>query len=373
MKVLSIFGTRPEAIKMASVVRALEAAPQVEARVCTTGQHREMLLSVLAAFDLSADYAFDVMQPDQSLAGLSARLLEVLGPPLTDFRPDWVLVQGDTTTATIGALAAFYAGAQVGHVEAGLRSFDLMAPWPEEMNRRLVTQLASLHFAPTQAAAENLAAEGVQSNRVVVTGNTVIDALLIAVARIERGARLRADLDARLPALDPNKRLILTTGHRRESFDGGLAAVCRALRRLAERGDVEIVYPVHFNPRVRAAAQAELRGAPGAHLIEPLDYLPFVRLMMRADLIVTDSGGIQEEAPALGKPVLVTRCTSERTEGLELGTARLVGTDEAGVVEQAARLLDDPVAYAQMARLQSPYGDGAAAGRILERLLNEGG
>ena len=357
---------------MAPVIKALAAAPELEARLCTTGQHREMLQSVLSAFELSPTYALDVMQPGQTLASLSARLLDGLTGPLGAFRPDWVLVQGDTTTAIVGALAAFYAGARVGHIEAGLRSFDVMAPWPEEMNRRLVTQLASLHFAPTPNAAENLLAVGIDPATVLVTGNTVIDALLLAVGRIERESRLRAELDDQLPAVAPNRRLILTTGHRRESFDGGLSAMCRALRRVAERGDVEIVYPVHLNPQVRAAADAELRGTPGVHLIDPLDYLPFVRLMMRADFIVTDSGGIQEEAPALGKPVLVTRSTSERTEGLALGTARLVGTDETRIVDAAHRLLDDPAAHAAMSHQRSPYGDGAAANRILKRLLHEG-
>lgn len=365
IKILSVFGTRPEAIKMAMVVRALEADPQIQSRVCVTGQHREMLDQVLNAFDLRPDHDLAVMTAGQSLPAMTRRLLEGLETVMVDERPDWVLVQGDTNTAFAGALAGFYNRAMIGHVEAGLRTGDLAAPWPEEGNRRLISPLARLHFAPTEQARANLLAENVPAEQIQVTGNTVIDALQHASGILGRDS---AEMAARFPFLDPARRLILVTGHRRENFDGGLERVCLGLRRLAERPDVQVVYVVHLNPRVRSAARRVLGDLSTVHLIEPQDYLPFVYLMNRAYLIVTDSGGIQEEAPSIGKPVLVTREVTERPEAVSAGAARLVGASAEGVYVEATRLLDDPQAYAAMARARNPYGDGRAAERIVSAL-----
>lgn len=369
MRVLAVFGTRPEAIKMAPVLRRLAAAPGITPLVCVTGQHRQMLDQVLDLFAIRPDYDLDLMRAGQGLTYVTATVLERLAEVLAEARPDRVLVQGDTTTTFAAALAAFYAGVPVGHVEAGLRTGNIRAPWPEEMNRRLTTPLADLHFPPTAEARANLLREGVDPARVVVTGNTVIDALFEALAILDADPARLAAIEAALPPLDPDKRLILATGHRRENFAGGLERVARGLRRLAERGDVQIVYPVHLNPNVQHAARAVLGGHPAIHLIEPLEYLPFVHLMRRSALIVTDSGGVQEEAPSLGKPVLVTRETTERPEAVAAGTVALVGTDTALLVAEASRLLDDPAAYAAMSFAHNPYGDGQAAARIVEALL----
>ena len=359
MRIMTVFGTRPEAIKMAPVVRRLAATEGVQSLVCVTAQHRQMLDQVLELFSIRPDIDLDLMRAGQGLTYITTAVLEHFGRALDEFRPDRILVQGDTTTAMAAALAAFYAKVPVGHVEAGLRTGNVMSPWPEEMNRRMVSVLADLHFPPTGESRDNLLREGIDPSRIVVTGNTVIDALLDAVAI----------LDAALPRLQPGKRLILTTGHRRENFAGGLERVARGLLRLAGRGDVEIVYPVHLNPNVQQAANAVLGGHPAIHLIPPLDYLPFVNLMRRADLIITDSGGVQEEAPSLGKPVLVTRDTTERPEAVAAGTVELVGTDTDRLVERAGRLLDDKAAYAAMSFAHNPYGDGHAAARIVETLL----
>lgn len=371
LHILTIFGTRPEAIKLAPVVRALAARPGVVHTLCVTGQHREMLDQVLKIFALVPDHDLAVMRPGQDLTHVTTAVLEGLGPVLEAARPDWVVVQGDTTTAFAASLAAFYRKIRVAHVEAGLRTGNILSPWPEEMNRKLTGQIASLHFPPTEAAAANLRREGIAGERMLVTGNTVIDALRWVAARLDAEPALAAGCAEKFPWLDPARRLVLVTGHRRENFSGGLERVCRALARLAARGDVQIVYPVHLNPTVQATAAAVLAASPAVHLIAPLDYLPFVWLMRQAHLIVTDSGGIQEEAPGLGKPVLVTRDTTERPEAIEAGTARLVGTGEAALVEAAAALLDDPAAYAAMARARNPFGDGRAAGRIAGRLLQE--
>ena len=369
MRILAVFGTRPEAIKMAPVLRRLADVPGMDARVCVTGQHRHMLDQVLDLFGIRADHDLDLMRAGQGLAYITTTVLGRLGNVLQEERPDIVLVQGDTTTTFAAALAAFYERIPVGHVEAGLRTGDILAPWPEEMNRRLATAIASWHFAPTMKARDNLLREGIDPARIVVTGNTVIDALLDAVAILDAEPARVAALERDLPRLDPAKRMILATGHRRENLAGGLERVARGLRRLADRGDVEVVCPVHLNPNVQQIARSVLGGHPAIHLIAPLDYLRFVHMMRRAALIVTDSGGIQEEAPSLGKPVLVTRDTTDRPEALSAGAVELVGTDTERLVARAARLLDDPAAYVAMSFARNPYGDGHAAARIVEALI----
>lgn len=375
MKVLIVFGTRPEAIKMAPLLKRMEATPGLTPVVCVTAQHRQMLDQVLELFDIRPDYDLDLMKDGQGLSYVTSAVLNGLRPVIEDCRPDRILVQGDTTTTMAAALAGFYARVPVGHIEAGLRTGNIHSPWPEEMNRRLTTVIADLHFPPTAQSRDNLLREGVAEDRVLVTGNTVIDALLFAVDRIERDADLRRSLDARFPFLEEmeqqGRRMILATGHRRENFDGGLERVFTALSWLAERPDVSVVFPVHMNPNVRRAADAVLKGLPNVHLIEPQEYLPFVQLMRRSHLIVTDSGGVQEEAPSLGKPVLVTRDTTERPEAVTAGTVELVGPSAEAVARHATRLLDDPDAYGRMSRAHNPYGDGRASDRIVERLLHE--
>jgi UDP-N-acetylglucosamine 2-epimerase len=363
-----VFGTRPEAIKMAPVIRRLRQAPGIAPVVCVTAQHRQMLDQVLGLFRISPDYDLDIMRKAQGLTYVTTAALEGLAEVYATAKPDRVLVQGDTTTAFSATLAAFYARIPVGHVEAGLRTRNIHAPWPEEANRKLIAGIADIHFAPTTASRCNLLREGVDAARIHVTGNTGIDALFAALAILDAEPKLRAEADASVPHLDPTRRIILVTGHRRENFDGGLARVARGLRRLADRGDVEVVYPVHPNPAVQQIAHEWLRRHPRIHLIAPLDYLPFVNLMRRAFLIVTDSGGVQEEAPSLGKPVLVTRDTTERPEAVEAGTVDLVGTDTERLVARASALLDEPAAYAAMSFAHNPYGDGLAAGRIVEAL-----
>lgn len=366
--VMIVFGTRPEAIKMAPLVKALKNDEGRRVSVVVTAQHRQMLDQVLELFAITPDRDLDVMEPGQTLAGTFGKILAGMTSTIADLKPDIVLVHGDTSTTLAAALAAYYNRIPVGHVEAGLRTGNLYSPWPEEANRRLVTPLASLHFAPTSTSKANLLEEGVSEERIHVIGNTVIDALLQVVARIEASKPLRHRLDSSLPAIDPDKRLILVTGHRRENFGHGFEQICIALRQLAERGDVQIVYPVHLNPSVQEPVNRLLGGVDGVALIAPQDYLPFVRLMMRSSLILTDSGGIQEEAPSLGKPVLVMRDTTERPEAVEAGTVKLVGIDAARILDEAGRLLDDPVAYASMARAHNPYGDGKACARIVEVL-----
>ena len=369
MRVLSVFGTRPEAIKMAPVIHQLAGRPGVEHRICVTAQHRSMLDQVLELFAIRADYDLDLMVEGQTLNAVAAGVLGGLQEVGEEFHPDLVLVQGDTTSALAAALAAFHLGVAVGHVEAGLRTGDLAAPWPEEANRRLISVLARWHFAPTPAARQNLLAEGVAEGRVLLTGNTVIDALLHARDRLAHEPVLRARVEAGLPALDPGRRLILVTNHRRENFGPAMARVAAAIERLAARPDVQVVFPVHLNPNVQAAFRQRLGGLANARLIAPVGYLEFVHLMDRAHLIITDSGGIQEEAPSLGRPVLVTRRRTERPEALAVGAARLVGDDDATIVAQAERLLDDPVEYARMTGVANPYGDGRAARRIVDHLV----
>ncbi|WP_415147045.1 non-hydrolyzing UDP-N-acetylglucosamine 2-epimerase [Limimaricola cinnabarinus] len=370
MKVLVVFGTRPEAIKMAPVVKALQATPGIEARVCVTAQHRQMLDQVLELFGLTPDVDLDIMRPGQTLTSITARILTELQGELERGGYDRVLVHGDTTTTMAAALAAFYARVPVGHVEAGLRTGDMSAPWPEEMNRSVVGRLADMHFAPTEAARDALLAENVDPETIQITGNTVIDALQEVVARFENDPTLDAEMAARFPFLDPKRRMVLVTGHRRENFGLGFEQICEALARIAGRGDVQVVYPVHLNPNVQEPVRRILGQASDMHLIDPQDYLPFVWLMRRAHLIVTDSGGVQEEAPSLGKPVLVMRETTERPEAVTAGTVRLVGTDAARIEAETVRLLDDEAAYVEMARALNPYGDGQAAARIAKTLAD---
>ncbi|MCB1733817.1 MAG: UDP-N-acetylglucosamine 2-epimerase (non-hydrolyzing) [Gammaproteobacteria bacterium] len=371
MKTLTVFGTRPEAIKLAPVVLGLDGHPEFESRICVTAQHRSMLDQVLALFDIRPDYDLDLMTRNQTLSSLTAKVVEGVSGVLEEFRPDYVIVQGDTTTTFAAALAAFYSKIPVVHVEAGLRTGDIFAPWPEEMNRRLTGSLSSLHFPPTETSANNLRREHVAEDRLLVSGNTVIDALLKVVERIRNESDLRADLDARFDFLDSSKRLVLVTGHRRENFGTGFENICHALSRIAVREDVQIVYPVHLNPNVQDPVNRILGASGRVHLIEPQDYLPFVYLMDRAYLIITDSGGVQEEAPSLGKPVLVMRETTERPEAVDAGTVMLVGTDQDKIVSEAMRLLDDEKRYESMARAINPYGDGLATQRIIQRMLDE--
>jgi UDP-N-acetylglucosamine 2-epimerase (non-hydrolysing) len=368
MKILFVFGTRPEAIKLAPLVHELSGRPQFECKICVTGQHREILGQFLELFELRPDWNLDVMRPDQDLAYLTGAVLSGVSGVLDRFRPDRVIVQGDTTSTFAATLAAFYHKTPVAHVEAGLRSNDIYAPWPEEVNRRLVSSVADLHFAPTPRARDNLLREGVTDGRIVVTGNTGIDALLWMADRLDRSPELRARAAALLNNLPAGRRLILMTGHRRENFDGGLERIAATMARIAQRPDAAIVFPVHPNPNVRRAIEP-LRRQSNVLLVEPVDYPELVFLLRQCHFVVTDSGGIQEEAPTFGKPVLVTREITERPEAVELGLARLVGTDGERLFEAITALFDDPQTYRRMSRGGNPYGDGHASKRIAERLL----
>ena len=373
MKVMVVFGTRPEAIKMAPLVKALQAAPGLQTVVCVTAQHRQMLDQVLRLFEITPEHDLDVMKPGQDLYDITCNILLGLRPVLAAERPDWVLVHGDTTTTLATTLAAYYARIPVAHIEAGLRTGDKYAPFPEEMNRKITGAVADLHFAPTAASQTNLLAEGVPAAAIHVTGNTVIDALLAVVEKLKTSAALQTELAERFGFLDASKKLILVTGHRRENFGEGFQNICHALADVAERHpDVEILYPVHLNPNVRQPVNDILaaRGLSNVHLIEPVDYLPFVYLMNRSHLIITDSGGVQEEAPSLGKPVLVMRETTERPEAVAAGTVKLVGTSRDEIVRQCERLLTDSDAYLAMSRAHNPYGDGQAVARIVNTLQN---
>lgn len=369
--VLVVFGTRPEAIKMFPVVHALRADPRLRVRVCISAQHRGMLDQVMAIAGISADHDLDLMRPDQTLDALTAALLTGLGHVMDAEQPDWVVVQGDTATAMAGALAAYYRKVRVAHVEAGLRSHNIYHPWPEEVNRKIIGTIAALHFAPTETAAAALRAENIAADTIHVTGNTVIDALQWVTARIAAQPDLAAglqDLEARFAG----RRIIGVTSHRRENFGGGLEAIAYAIQTIAARPDVALIFPVHPNPNVRRVMEAELAGLDNVALIEPLDYPHFARLLGLCEIMLTDSGGVQEEAPALGKPVLVMRETTERPEGIAAGTARLVGTDPARIVTEIFTLLDDKAAYDAMARAHNPFGDGQASSRILELIANAG-
>ncbi|HEX4169095.1 MAG TPA: UDP-N-acetylglucosamine 2-epimerase (non-hydrolyzing) [Bryobacteraceae bacterium] len=367
-RVLLIFGTRPEAIKLCPLVgtlRNISFNVHLEPVVCVTGQHREMLDQVLEIFGVRPDFDLAIMQQGQTLPELTARLLQALPPVLEKVQPSLTIVQGDTTTTLCGALAAFYAGIPVAHVEAGLRTFNFRSPFPEEMNRVLATRLTTLHFAATSGAADHLLREGVPPASIQVTGNTGIDAVLAVRDRLEAGTHSGLTVP-----LDPARKLIVVTAHRRESFGHGFEKICRAIAQLADRADVQIVWPVHRNPNVLKPVDALLRGHPNITLIDPLEYLPFVDLMRRAYLIITDSGGVQEEAPSLGKPVLVLRDTTERPEAVAAGTVRLVGTDPAKIVAESLYLLDNPAEYRRMSEVHNPYGDGQACGRITQAIAS---
>ena len=366
VKVLFVFGTRPEAIKLCPIINHCRGLREhFDVRVCVTGQHRQMLDRVLATFDVTPDHDLNVMLAGQTLFQSTSRILSALEPVMQTESPDMVLVQGDTTSTLCGALAAFYSRVPVGHVEAGLRTGDMLQPFPEEMNRVLTGRVTTLHFAATSWAAGNLKSEGVESRRIVVTGNSGIDAVLYVKGRLES-----CELKGRhWSELDPAKKLIAVTGHRRESFGSGFEQICKALGRLADRSDVQIVYPVHPNPNVQDPVQRFLAGRDNILLTEPLDYVPFVDLMRRARFLVTDSGGVQEEGPSLGKPILVMREKTERPEAVEAGTVRLVGTDEEKIVREAATLLDDEEEYQRRSRVHNPYGDGHASERTAAAIL----
>ncbi len=369
VKILSIFGTRPEAIKMAPLVKMLAKEPAFETKVCVTAQHREMLDQVLNLFEITPDYDLNIMQPGQDLYAVTSSILYNIREVLTDFKPDLVLVHGDTTTTFATSLAAYYEQIPIGHVEAGLRTGNLYSPWPEEANRKLTGSLAALHFAPTELSKQNLLKEGVNSNSITITGNTVTDALQWVVAKLESSDSESTRLAAQFPFLDQNRQMILVTGHRRESFGSGFENICEALKRVALKyPDCQIVYPVHLNPNVREPVNRLLAGIDNIYLIEPLDYLPFVYLMNQAYLILTDSGGIQEEAPSLGKPVLVMRNNTERPEAVDAGTVKLVGTHIDKIVDGISILMNDRSEYAKMARSINPYGDGKACQRITASL-----
>lgn len=369
MKTLCIFGTRPEAIKMAPLVHALATDGRFDAKVCVTGQHRQMLDQVLNLFDIQPDFDLNIMHSGQDLTGVTCGVIQGLSPILAE-KPDIVLVHGDTTTTFATTLAAYYQQIPVAHVEAGLRTGNLYSPWPEEANRKLTGALAQLHFAPTKTAQDNLLREGIPADQIAVTGNTVIDALHTVVKRLETDLALRAQAAEPTDFLAPDRKIILVTGHRRESFGDGFERICQALAKVADQyPEIDMVYPVHLNPKVREPVQRLLTNIDNIHLIEPLDYLPFVYLMGRAHLILTDSGGIQEEGPSLGKPVLVMRDTTERPEAIEAGTVKLVGTDMNRIVTEIHRLLSDVSEYRRMSQAHNPYGDGLACQRIIDKLI----
>lgn len=372
MKVLTVFGTRPEAIKMAPLVHKLAQDERFEAKVCVTAQHREMLDQVLSLFEITPDYDLDLMKPGQDLTKVTCGILNGLKPILAEFKPDYVLVHGDTATTFSATLAAYYQQIKVGHVEAGLRTGNLYSPWPEEGNRKLTGALADMHFVPTPTSQQNLIAENVAINKTEVTGNTVIDALLEVKEKLERDKKLSSKLAEEFTFINSDKKMVLITGHRRESFGGGFERICLAISLLAEKfSDVQFVYPMHLNPNVREPVNRLLASRENVFLIEPADYLPFVYLMMRASIILTDSGGVQEEAPSLGKPVLVMRDTTERPEAVDAGTVKLVGTDVGAIVSNVSALLTNVAAYETMSFAHNPYGDGRACQRIVDALYSK--
>lgn len=368
-RVLIIFGTRPEAIKMAPIVKAFQANRKIDVKVCVTGQHREMLDQVLELFEIEPEYDLNIMKPGQDLTDVTTAILQGLKPVFADFKPDRILVHGDTATSFAATLSAYYHRVAVGHVEAGLRTGYLYSPWPEEGMRRLTGCIADQHYTPTVNSLKNLIMENIAPDDIFVTGNSVIDALMSVSHRIDNNTRMNAELAGCFPFLDPNKKLILVTGHRRENHGDGFERICKALAVLAQRTDVQIVYPVHLNPNVQEPVNRNLKGLDNVYLIEPQDYLPFVYLMKQSYLILTDSGGIQEEAPTLGKPVLCMRDTTERPAAVKAGTVRLVGTCDETIVAETVRLLDDELAYQVMSHANNPYGDGKTSQRIVEAVL----
>lgn len=369
-KILLVFGTRPEAIKMLPVAQALAKEPGIEARICVTAQHREMLDPVLDLFETKPDFDLDVMAQAQGLEQITTRVLNGISGVLEVVRPDRMLVHGDTTTTMAASLAAYYKMVPVAHVEAGLRSGDPLQPWPEEINRRVTDVIADMYFAPTKRSRDNLLRENLHAKAIHVTGNTVIDALLAMVTQIENRPKLAARLTAQFDFLDPSRPILLVTGHRRESFGPPFVSLCQAIRDLARAYPIQVVYPVHLNPSVQKAVHEVLDGVPHVHLVAPLDYLPFVYLMTRSYVILTDSGGIQEEAPALGKPVFLMRNITERPEAVEAGTVKLVGTDRERIFGHVSAVITDKAAYDRMSRARNPYGDGFAARRIADILAN---
>ena len=371
-KILTVFGTRPEAIKMAPLVNALSAEKSFDSKVCVTAQHREMLDQVLELFEINPDYDLNIMKVDQTLNDVTTSILKGLKLILDDFKPDVVLVHGDTATTFAASLAAYYQQIKVGHVEAGLRTGDIYSPWPEEANRKLTSTITNYHFAPTEGSKDNLLNEGVSENKITVTGNTVIDALFWVREKLNKDSSLYGELSSRFDYLDRNKKLILVTGHRRESFGEGFERICEALYLIATNNpNAQVLYPVHLNPNVQEPVNRLLKGLDNMFLIEPQQYLSFCYLMDRAKIILTDSGGIQEEAPSLGKPVLVMREITERPEAVDAGTVRLVGTDVNLIVSQVELLLNNPDEYQKMSNAHNPYGDGLACGRIIEVLAKE--
>lgn len=369
-KILSVFGTRPEALKMAPLVRALAGDERFDAKVCVTAQHRKMLDQVLELFEIRPDFDLNIMKKNQTLNDITSAILNGIKPVLEEFNPDVVLVHGDTTTTISASLAAYYQQIKVGHVEAGLRTGNIYSPWPEEANRKLTSTITNYHFAPTAVARENLLSEGVLESDITVTGNTVIDALFWVREKLKQDPSLLNELSSKFNYIDPNKKLILVTGHRRESFGDGFERICEALKQIAiNNPDTQILYPVHLNPKVQEPVNRVLNGLENIFLIEPQQYLPFCYLMDRSSIILTDSGGIQEEAPSLGKPVLVMRETTERPEAVDAGTVKLVGTDIELIVREVNMLLTDSAEYEKMSKSHNPYGDGLASGRILEFLI----
>jgi UDP-N-acetylglucosamine 2-epimerase (non-hydrolysing) len=368
-KILTVFGTRPEAIKMAPLVKALELDGRFDAKVCVTAQHREMLDQVLGLFEITPEYDLNLMKAGQTLSDITARILQELKPVLEVFQPDVVLVHGDTATTFAASLAAYYERIPIGHVEAGLRTGDIYSPWPEEANRKLTGVLARYHFAPTQTSEKNLLDENIDHKNIFVTGNTVIDALLEVVNKIEMNTKLQAKLKLNYPFISEDKDLVVVTGHRRENFGDGFENICQAIADVAkQKPDCQFVYPVHLNPSVREPVNRILVGLDNVHLIEPLEYLPFVNLMRLSTIILTDSGGIQEEAPSLGKPVLVMRDTTERPEAVDAGTVKLVGTNKETIVSSLLELLKKETEYQAMSKAHNPYGDGQACQNILNAL-----
>ncbi len=356
---------------MAPLIKGFESHKNIRSVLCVTGQHREMLDQVLSIYSINPDFDLKLMKPGQTLSQLSSSILLGLEPILDEVKPDWVFVHGDTATTSAASLAAYYKSLPVAHVEAGLRTYDIYSPWPEEINRRIAGVISTFHFAPTETAKSNLLAEGVKPGSIVVTGNTIIDALNIALKKIESSPMLSQQCDEKIPRLDSYKKLVVVTGHRRESFGEGFEKICQALVELSKRDDVQIIYPVHLNPYVREVVTEKLSGQANIHLIEPLDYLAFIRLLSRAYIIISDSGGIQEEASSLGIPLLVTRETTERPEVIDIGAVKLVGHDKDKIVTQAITLLENPNAYAAMSNCENPYGDGRAVERIINHLLKQ--